>query len=374
MKGILVTFIIIHVILVDTLLSLSESDSCDGEHCSEVISMPIIDDMRATLKADLDVSKMNKHLKAYIQQEIEKGVKTAMENLMKHMIENSTDKMNAEITTKFKEVEERQSLKTDETEQLIKNKTEKMKTEIRTLYEKMKTETMTMFEKTNTEITVKSIEVGKRQTTKTYQMEQIIKNKTEEILTFFKDNEEIQAIKTDKMEQLMKNKTEEMLTLFKDNNKKIETRFNIKIEEFEQKFEVKDRFKHAFFSHLSSDKRNFNQDTILVFDVVPLNIGSTYNGTTGKFTCKEDGIYTFSWATNEGFTSALVVDGKPIASNINAVHTTFFGDYYVTGSISVIVDMTKGQESWINIEQLGDYLTESWSENTTSSVFSGFRI
>lgn len=98
-----------------------------------------------------------------------------------------------------------------------------------------------------------------------------------------------------------------MLTLFKDNNKKMEISFDVKIKEFEQKFEVKDRFRYVFFSYLSSDKRNFIQNKILVFDVVPLNIGNAYNGTTGKFTCKEDGIYTFSWTTNEGLSSVLLV-------------------------------------------------------------------
>ncbi|XP_071170920.1 heavy metal-binding protein HIP-like [Mytilus edulis] len=136
------------------------------------------------------------------------------------------------------------------------------------------------------------------------------------------------------MAQIITNKSAEMLTLFKDNNKKMETSFDVKIKEFEQKFEVKDRFKYVFFSYLSFDKRNFSQDPILVFDVVPLNIGKAYNGKTGKFTCKEDGIYTFSWATNEGFTSVLLVDEKSIASNNNDVIHSWFDNNYTTGSSS----------------------------------------
>ncbi|CAC5406073.1 C1QL [Mytilus coruscus] len=223
MKGVFMTFII-HVILVDKILCLSESDSCDGEQCGSVISMPIMDNMKASLKADLDVSKMNKHLKAYIKQEIEIGVKTAMENLMKQMIENKTEKMNSEI--------------------------------------------MTMSEKTNIELTVR-----------------------------FNNAEERQKTKTDQMKQLIQNKSGEMLALFQDNEDKSQASFGVKMEEFEQKFEQKNRLNYAFFAHISSDKDNLKIGTIIIFNVVPLNVGSAYDGTTGKFTCKEDGIYMFSWTT-----------------------------------------------------------------------------
>ncbi|XP_076077641.1 uncharacterized protein LOC143048080 [Mytilus galloprovincialis] len=269
MKGLLATFII-HVILVDTVLSLSESDSCDGEHCGSVISMPIMDNMKASLKADLDVSKMNKYLKAYIEQEIEKGVKIAMENIMKQMIEN----------------------------------------------------------------------------------------------------------KTEKMELLIKNKSEEMLTLFEVRDEKSKASFEVKMEEFKQKFEQKNKLNYAFFSHLSSTKTNLKQNTIVIFDVVRLNIGSAYDGTTGKFTCKEDGVYTFSWTTlsnaKQDFTSALVVDGTPIASNVVDNEST---DDALSGSIRVIVKMTKGQEAWIKaVGSQGDYVYGSWYGSIPSSVFSGFKI
>lgn len=302
MKGLLATFII-HVILVDTVLSLSESDSCDGEHCGSVISMPIMDNMKASLKADLDVSKMNKHLKAYIEQEIEKGVKTAMESMMQQMIENKTEKMNSEIKT--------------------------------------------LSEKKNAEITFR-----------------------------LQDSEEKQMRKTVQMEQLIKNKSEEMLTLFQDNEVKSMASFEVKMEEFKQKFEQKNKLKYAFFTHLSSDKSNLKKGTIVIFDVVPLNIGGAYDGTTGKFTCKEDGIYTFSWTTlsntKKDFTSALVVDGTPIATNVVDNDQT---KDTMTGSITVIVKMTKGQEAWIKfVEPSKNYLESSWADNVPSSVFSGYKI
>ncbi|VDH88975.1 Hypothetical predicted protein [Mytilus galloprovincialis] len=300
MKGLLATFII-YVILVDTVLSLSESDSCDGEHCGSVISMPIMDNMKASLKADLDVSKMNKHLKAYIQQEIEIGVRTAMENLMKQMIENKTEKMNSEIKT----------------------------------LSGMK----------NAEITVRLDDAVERQTIKTNQMELLIKNKTEEMLTFIKDNE-VKSMAS----------------------------FEVKMEEFKQIFEQKNKLSYAFFSHLSSPKTNLKSNAIVIFDVVPLNIGGAYDGTTGKFTCKEDGIYTFSWTTQSSskidFTSALVVDGTLIASNVVDNDET---EDALTGSMSVIVKMTKGQQAWIKfVEPVKNFLNHSWSG--PSSVFSGFKV
>ncbi|CAG2197333.1 C1QL [Mytilus edulis] len=151
--------------------------------------------------------------------------------------------------------------------------------------------------------------------------------------------------------------------------------FEVKMEEFKQKFEQKDRLKYAFFTHFSSSKSNLKENTIVIFDVVPLNIGSAYDGTTGKFTCKEDGIYTFSWTTlsnsNTDFTSALVVDGTPIASN--AVDNDETGDA-LTGSISVIVKMTKGQEAWIKAVGSQGIMYMHHGQIIYPSVFSGFKI
>ena len=41
---------------------------------SRTISMPLLNDIKATLKADVDVSEMNKYLQAYIQEEVKKKV------------------------------------------------------------------------------------------------------------------------------------------------------------------------------------------------------------------------------------------------------------------------------------------------------------
>ena len=39
---------------------------------SRTISMPLLNDIKATLKADVDVTEMNKYLQAYIQEEVKK--------------------------------------------------------------------------------------------------------------------------------------------------------------------------------------------------------------------------------------------------------------------------------------------------------------
>ncbi|VDH98203.1 Hypothetical predicted protein [Mytilus galloprovincialis] len=70
---------------------------CSGDSCRNVISMPLMDDMKATLKADLDVTNMNNHLKAYIEQQIQKGVETAMKDVMRQLIDNKLEQTNATI-------------------------------------------------------------------------------------------------------------------------------------------------------------------------------------------------------------------------------------------------------------------------------------
>ncbi|CAG2232274.1 unnamed protein product [Mytilus edulis] len=75
----------------------SVANECSGDSCKNVISMPLMDDMKATLKADLDVTNMNNHLKAYIEQEIQKGVETAMKDVMRQLIDNKLEQANATI-------------------------------------------------------------------------------------------------------------------------------------------------------------------------------------------------------------------------------------------------------------------------------------
>ncbi|OPL33779.1 hypothetical protein AM593_07603, partial [Mytilus galloprovincialis] len=75
----------------------SLASECNGDSCRDVITMPLLDDMKATLKADLDVTNMNNHLKAYIEQQIQKGVETAMDAIMGQLIDNKLEVVNATI-------------------------------------------------------------------------------------------------------------------------------------------------------------------------------------------------------------------------------------------------------------------------------------
>ncbi|XP_071119924.1 short-chain collagen C4-like [Mytilus edulis] len=77
----------------------SIGSECNGDSCRDVITMPLLDDMKATLKADLDVTNMNNHLKAYIEQQIQKGVETAMTDVMRQLIDNKLEMVNATIET-----------------------------------------------------------------------------------------------------------------------------------------------------------------------------------------------------------------------------------------------------------------------------------
>ncbi|CAC5387082.1 unnamed protein product [Mytilus coruscus] len=79
-----------------TVLCLSSSLLCDGELCPKVISMPLVDNMKASLKADIDVSQINKYLKAYIKQEINTEIRTIMKDVVEELTENRTSSMKEE--------------------------------------------------------------------------------------------------------------------------------------------------------------------------------------------------------------------------------------------------------------------------------------
>lgn len=73
-----------------TVVCLPSSLPCEGELCSKVISMPLVDNMKASLKADIDVSQINKYLKAYIKQEINTEIRTIMKDVVEEIIDNRT--------------------------------------------------------------------------------------------------------------------------------------------------------------------------------------------------------------------------------------------------------------------------------------------
>jgi pantothenate kinase type III len=65
--------------------------------------MPLLNDIKATLKADVDVTEMNKYLQAYIQEEVKTGVANALVTLVEDIVNNKTEEAELRITEKLKE-------------------------------------------------------------------------------------------------------------------------------------------------------------------------------------------------------------------------------------------------------------------------------
>jgi len=58
---------------------------------TQMLSMPLQNDIKAQLFAQIDVNSLNKELKAFIQQEVENGIRTAMVNLAEHVVNRKLD-------------------------------------------------------------------------------------------------------------------------------------------------------------------------------------------------------------------------------------------------------------------------------------------
>jgi hypothetical protein len=136
---------------------------------------------------------------------------------------------------------------------------------------------------------------------------------------------------------------------------------------------ISEQQQYAFFATMSSNKKNLPVDSVVVFDQASLNVGEAYDETTGKFTCKVDGLYTFSWtmvsSPKQDLTTDLITSGNRVARN--AVDTDETDDY-LSSSSTVVVRMRKGEQTWIRVVQ-GDQLTAQW-DSVPSSMFSGFKI
>ena len=124
---------------------------------------------------------------------------------------------------------------------------------------------------------------------------------------------------------------------------------------------------------MSSDKENLPRKSVVVFDQASLNVGEAYDETTGKFTCKVDGLYTFSWTTvsspKKDLTTELITSGSRVARNIVDNDET---DDFLSSSSTVVVRMRKGEQTWIGVFK-GEKLTAQWGP-VPSSMFSGFKI
>jgi len=124
---------------------------------------------------------------------------------------------------------------------------------------------------------------------------------------------------------------------------------------------------------MSSNKEDLPKDSVVVFDLASLNVGEAYDKTTGKFTCKVDGLYTFSWTTLSGpkkdLTTVLITSGSRVVQNVVDTDET---DDTLSSSSTVVVRMRKGEQTWISVMK-GNQLTATWN-STPSSMFSGFKI
>ncbi|XP_076114212.1 short-chain collagen C4-like [Mytilus galloprovincialis] len=86
------------------LLFLVHGNTCSGDrNCEDIVTMPLLDGLRATLKADLDVKNMNDHLKTYIASEIKKGFANAMNDVMKQIVNTGLEEINATIIAAIQE-------------------------------------------------------------------------------------------------------------------------------------------------------------------------------------------------------------------------------------------------------------------------------
>ena len=136
---------------------------------------------------------------------------------------------------------------------------------------------------------------------------------------------------------------------------------------------ISERQQYAFFATVSSNKANLPKNSVLVFDQASLNVGRAYDKTTGKFTCKVDGLYTFSWTTmsniNNDFSSVLITSGRRVAEQVVDNDSTDDG---LSSSSTVIVRMRKGEQTWIRVVK-GDFLKATW-HSVSVSMFSGFKI
>lgn len=72
----------------------------------------------------------------------------------------------------------------------------------------------------------------------------------------------------------------------------------------------------AFQAHLSVDHALYPTSATIKFDDVVLNSGSGYNPATGKFTCPNDGFYSFTWTittrARKVCHTIFMIDSQPV--------------------------------------------------------------
>jgi hypothetical protein len=111
------TLVFLCCISLSTSVPLPENRNCIESECEQTVSLPLLNDVKATLKADIDVRKLNIVLKKYIQHEIKQGIvegfsderakmMAAVDKTANYSIDNAIKKTSDEI---LKSVDERLS-------------------------------------------------------------------------------------------------------------------------------------------------------------------------------------------------------------------------------------------------------------------------
>ncbi|CAC5416248.1 unnamed protein product [Mytilus coruscus] len=80
--------------------SLTPGKDCIGDQSLEIISVGLMDGVKATLKADLNVSKLNHVLFTYIKKEVTKSVEVTLDTKMGKAVKQIEDKVNRFMKTK----------------------------------------------------------------------------------------------------------------------------------------------------------------------------------------------------------------------------------------------------------------------------------
>lgn len=62
-------------------------DGCKDEICRKSLAIPLLDNLKAPLVANLDITQFNKQLRGYITEQIKQGVELAKKEIRGEMVE-----------------------------------------------------------------------------------------------------------------------------------------------------------------------------------------------------------------------------------------------------------------------------------------------